>query len=127
MEQSTQHNNVAIIIVNYNAGELLAGNLQQILESVSGQLAVHIFIVDNLSTDASRQILSAKLQETGLSNHVTLIEAERNGGFAYGNNLGIKAALASAFKPDYFYLLNPDAVPENSAIDETIKLAKKQV
>ncbi|WP_417585078.1 glycosyltransferase family 2 protein [Nitrincola sp.] len=123
MEQSTQQKSVAVIIVNYNAGELLAGNLQRILESVSSQLAVHIFIVDNQSTDASRQVLAAKLQEPQLSGSVTLIEAERNGGFAYGNNQGIKSALASAFNPDYFYLLNPDAYTLPGAIDELIAVS----
>lgn len=117
MEQSTQHKSVAIIIVNYNAGELLAGNLQRIMESVLSQLTVHIFIVDNQSTDASRQVLTAKIHQSGYMNQVTLIEAERNGGFAYGNNLGIKAALASAFNPDYFYLLNPDAYSLPGALD----------
>ena len=124
MDQSTQHKNVAIIIVNYNAGELLADNLQRILESVSSQLTAHVFIVDNQSTDASRQVLSAKLQEPGFSDHTTLIEAERNGGFAYGNNLGIKAALGSAFNPDYFYLLNPDAYSLPGAVDELVNVSR---
>jgi GT2 family glycosyltransferase len=39
---------------------------------------------------------------------VTLVSAPRNGGFAYGNNLGIARAY-SAGVPDYVYLLNPDA------------------
>jgi GT2 family glycosyltransferase len=32
----------------------------------------------------------------------------RNGGFAYGNNEGIRPALESLDSPEYFYLLNPD-------------------
>ena len=41
------------------------------------------------------------------SRPVTLIPAPINGGFAYGNNLGIERAYQSAV-PDYVYLLNPD-------------------
>jgi GT2 family glycosyltransferase len=34
----------------------------------------------------------------------------RNGGFAYGNNAGLRAALGAAEAPDYILLLNPDTV-----------------
>jgi GT2 family glycosyltransferase len=42
------------------------------------------------------------------SSWVTLVDAPRNGGFAYGNNLGIEKAYEAA-APNYVYLLNPDA------------------
>src|SRR5262249_6842264 len=41
------------------------------------------------------------------SSWVTLIEAPRNGGFAYGNNLAFQRAYDDG-PPAYFHMLNPD-------------------
>jgi hypothetical protein len=41
---------------------------------------------------------------------------DRNGGFAFGNNAGIRAALASPNHVDYVMLLNPDTVARAGAI-----------
>ena len=41
--------------------------------------------------------------------------APRNGGFGYGNNLGIEQAYATG-APSYFYLLNPDAQVRSGAV-----------
>jgi GT2 family glycosyltransferase len=46
----------------------------------------------------------------------------RNGGFAYGNNEGIRPFLASQTdKPDYVLLLNPDTVLHAGAVTELLK------
>lgn len=116
---------VAIVMVNYNAGELLACNLQRIIDSVGQDIALKIFIVDNQSTDNSFDLLSRQLNTSVIARTVILIQAEKNGGFAYGNNIGIKAVLKSGFSPDYFYFLNPDAVPEKKAIEILINESKK--
>lgn len=114
--------NIAIIMVNYNAGKLLAGNLRQIADSAPAGCTVQVFIVDNQSPDDSFNILQHAIADQKLNN-VSLIAADRNGGFAYGNNVGIKAALESGFQPDYFYLLNPDAYPLPGALDELLKVS----
>ena len=114
---------VAVIIVNYNAGELLSGNLPRILESVKEGVQLKLFIVDNQSTDQSVEHLTHAIATHQLEEQVTLIQADKNGGFAYGNNVGFKAALDSGFDPDYFYLLNPDAYPEQACFEEVLKLS----
>ena len=114
---------VAVIIVNYNAGELLAGNLRRIVDSAGDTIKLHLFIVDNQSTDGSFDALKQRIAAEMLSETVTLILAEKNGGFAYGNNVGLKAALDSSFSPDYFYLLNPDAYTLPKAIDQLIAVS----
>lgn len=45
---------------------------------------------------------------------LTIIDARRNGGFASGNNVGLRHLLADP-KLDYFWLLNPDTVVEPTA------------
>ncbi|MFN3880742.1 MAG: glycosyltransferase family 2 protein [Nitrincola lacisaponensis] len=116
---------VAVIIVNYNAGALLASHLSRVFESAGDGINLRVFIVDNQSTDDSYECLAVKVSEPAFSDKVELILADRNGGFAYGNNEGIKAALSSGFQPDYFYMLNPDAVPFPEAIDVLVQEALK--
>ena len=116
---------VAVIIVNYNAGELLSGNLQRIIDSAREGIQLHLFIVDNQSTDNSFEVLSQKVETAALTETISLIQADKNGGFAYGNNIGMKAALASGFELDYFYLLNPDAYTLPNAIDQLVQESKR--
>lgn len=114
---------VAIVTVNYNAGALLAGNLTRTLDSSKANL--RIFIVDNQSTDDSRDHLARAIESQGLADRVSLILAPTNGGFASGNNLGMRAAMSSGFAPDYFYLLNPDAYPLPGAVEALIAVSRQ--
>jgi len=52
-----------------------------------------------------------------LGSWVALVVAEKNGGFAYGNNLGIARAYEQ-HAPSYIYLLNPDAEVRPGAIEK---------
>jgi GT2 family glycosyltransferase len=49
-----------------------------------------------------------------------LIEAPVNGGFAYGNNLGVQHAYAEK-RPDYVYVLNPDTEVRFGAIGSLVR------
>ena len=73
---------VSIIIVNYNAGELLLNCIKSILNSDYQNL--EIILVDNISTDNSHKICKEKFQQ------ITLIENSKNLGYCDGNNVGIK-------------------------------------
>ena len=113
-------------MVNYNTGELVAENFHKNFSSVQREgFNLHLFLVDNLSTDNSFTVLTNAIREQGLENCVTLIQAECNGGFAYGNNLGLAEALSGNFSPDYFYLLNPDAYLLPGAIEALVDFSKK--
>jgi len=62
-------------------------------------------VIDNASGDAEpiQRAVTSPRGRTG----VTVVAAPRNGGFAYGNNLGFRHGFESAAVPDYFFLLNP--------------------
>ncbi|MDB5525903.1 MAG: glycosyltransferase family 2 protein [Rhizobium sp.] len=60
----------------------------------------------------------SRLPEGGLDT-ITLIQTGRNGGFAAGNNVGIRHALAGDF--DYFWLLNNDTEVEPDALTWLIR------
>lgn len=91
---------LAIVIVNYNTGDLLGKCLDSIEKSlVTNELNFEIVVVDNGSRDNSME--RAKLEERNIS--VRVIKNQRNLGFAKATNKGIERTNA-----EYFLLLNPD-------------------
>ena len=97
---------VAVVIVTYRSAELTIDALRSVAaERDASGLAVRAVVVDNDSGDLPP--IEQAVQQYGWRSWVTLVHAPRNGGFAYGNNLGIARAYADR-TPDYIYLLNPD-------------------
>lgn len=91
------------------------------LRSIASERAVpgvnlRVVIVDNASGDFP--ILSQAVDDNGWSSWVRLVLAPRNGGFAYGNNLGIQLALENG--ADYLLLLNPDTQVRPRAIESLV-------
>ena len=99
---------VAVIIVTYKSAGLTIDCLGSIArERERPGVAVRVIVVDNASGDAPA--ISAAVEANGWSAWARVLTAERNGGFAYGNNLGVREACATG-RPDYLHLLNPDTV-----------------
>lgn len=109
--QSTQPSDPAlalIVIVNYRTGRLVVDCLRSLVSEVRGRPGTRVVVVDNQSGDDSVKVLHEAIDEFGWSDWVSLTVAPRNGGFAYGNNLSIRKALATESPPAYYWLLNPD-------------------
>ena len=108
---------VLTVILNYRTAELAVEAAEGALREMAG-LAGEIVIVDNASPDGSFEYLQAASAERGWAEggRIHVVSAGRNGGFGAGNNFAIRAGLSTGDKPDYVYLLNPDAVPEPGAI-----------
>ncbi len=97
---------VAIIIVTYKSASFAIDCLDSIaVERSTPGLRIRVIVVDNASGDA--QPIMRAIEKNSWSSWVTLVEAPRNGGFSYGNNLGIRRAYEDG-PPAYFHLLNPD-------------------
>lgn len=96
---------VAVVIVNYNAGEWLTQCVISVLRST---LSAAIYIVDNASTDNSLSLLRHQLVQptrVDISRFPTqLIQNTENLGFAAAVNQGI---IASG-ETEYVLVLNPD-------------------
>ncbi len=84
-----------------------------------------ILVVDNASPDDSLIHLKARL--SALPNSFRLIEAPENGGFSYGNNLGIQAALAEVGErePGFVWLLNNDTTVAPETLSTLVDAARK--
>jgi hypothetical protein len=105
---------LGIIILNWNTCNLLRKCLQTVFAS-EGDITYDVVVVDNASTDGSPDMVRAEFPD------VRLIESDRNGGYSYGNNLGLRAlgfrgaGDVDVDAPRYALLLNPDTeVPPES-------------
>ena len=103
---------VSVIVLNYNAGELLMNCIESIKKSAYKNL--EIIVVDNISTDKSQKICKEKYPD------IKLIQNNENFGYCEGNNIGIREA-----KGDYIIILNPDTIVESSWIEELISAYNK--
>jgi GT2 family glycosyltransferase len=109
---------IAVIIVSYKSAGLTIDCLRSIaVERPKSALRIRAVVVDNASGDAAA--IRQAIEENQWSPWVTLVEAPKNGGFAYGNNLAIQHAYANA-PPSYVHLLNPDTLVLEGAIDELV-------
>lgn len=94
---------VSVVIVNYNAGDLLADCVGCVLNHVR-----QVIVVDNASSDASLEMLSEKCVQ---ADNLQIIHLQRNSGYAAGCNIG----LAGATQP-YILFLNPDCLLDARAL-----------
>lgn len=99
--------NVSVVIVNYNAGEIL-------LECIASaqQQACQVIVVDNASTDDSMDALQSAFPS------VRVICNERNHGFAAACNLGAQVADGK-----HVLFLNPDCILAPDAISILVQAA----
>src|SRR5436305_6876333 len=74
---------LAIVIVNYNTRELLAGCLDSVFASRC-RYPFRVILVDNHSTDRSAAFVRVRYPR------VELHETARNGGFGYANNIALR-------------------------------------
>ena len=98
---------VSVIVLNYNAGELLLNCIESVKKSAYKNL--EIIVVDNISTDKSQEICKEKHPD------IKLIQNDENFGYCEGNNIGIRKA-----RGDFIMILNPDTIVEPNCIRELI-------
>ena len=98
-----------VVIVNYKTPELTVDCLRSLsteVPTVAG--GARVVVTDNASGDGSAEQIVAAVRDNGWGDWCEVRPLPKNGGFAYGNNEGIRPALASPDAPPYFFLLNPD-------------------
>lgn len=105
--------NLGIVVVNFNGLELTRACLNSI------DIPAKLFLVDNNSSDASKQALPADFPDA------TFIPLQENTGFTGGYNHGMKAALEAGC--DLILILNNDTVVQPGAIQKLVEAAKRGV
>jgi len=104
---------LSIIIVHYNVVDYLKKCLLSILNS-KGKITQEIFVIDNHSIDFSAEMIRREFSV------VKLIENEKNMGFSFAANQGIKKS-----RGRYILLLNPDTIFPKEGMDKLIEYMDK--
>jgi len=106
---------VAVVIVTYKTAKLTIDCLGSIAaERKLGGAPITVVVVDTSSEDFGE--IQQAIALNGWSDWVQIAKTPKNGGFAYGNNYGVKLASLNA-TPDYIHLLNPDTLVRKGAIN----------
>ena len=103
---------ISIIILNYNAGNLLLDCVESVFKSDYKNLEV--IIVDNVSKDNSHKKCKEKFE------NIILIENEKNLGYCGGNNVGIEHANGK-----FLVILNPDVIVEPEWLNQLLIAFRK--
>lgn len=111
---------LAVVIVNYNTRELLRDCLGSLFAHPTG-VALQVWVVDNASSDGSVEMIEQTFPS------VRVIASATNGGYAYANNLALRAIRAegsgiegqqdAGLNLPYVLLLNSDTLVPAGALD----------
>jgi GT2 family glycosyltransferase len=108
---------VAVVIVNFETPEQTIACVRSLQSQQYDSLS--IMVVDNASRDGSAEKIARALPD------IRLIQANENGGYTSGNNVGMDAALASG--AEYILVLNPDTVSlSDSFLKELVDFAEER-
>jgi GT2 family glycosyltransferase len=124
-----------ICILNYNNGLKTVECISSILDQTL--LSYRIIIIDNNSTDDSLKVIQEFLWKNQLqfrftepmneisdhfseSGEILIVKSARNGGYSYGNNIGIRLA-KSLNMFSYLLIINNDVVLKENFLEEMLK------
>ena len=114
MEPLVPDVDLCVVIVNYCTPEMLIDCLETLVPQVR-DLGAKIALVDNASPDDSVFQLERWIANNSASDCIDLIESSVNGGFAAGNNIGIKSCRA-----ELYLLLNSDTFVRDGALKRLV-------
>ncbi len=97
---------LSFIILNYKNKNLTKELLQNLLD-LNLNLSYEIIVVDNASYDGIASVIQNNFPK------VKFIQSKINGGFAYGNNLGIRESSGK-----YIIICNPDLAFLSNAVNQ---------
>lgn len=96
---------ISVILVNYKNVKLTEDCIES-LQATKPTSSFEIIVIDNHSEDGSVETLKEKYPQ------VTVKDSGRNGGFAFGNNVGVRMAQGK-----YLLLLNNDTKVKEGMLD----------
>lgn len=101
-----------VIVVSYNDIEVTKEFIDnsETLKSID-----KIIIVDNCSTNNLYEEIKSYIKCKNLTDKIECIKSQRNGGYSYGNNYGIKYAI-NKYSPKYISISNADVILNDKAL-----------
>lgn len=111
---STPTHKLAIIVLNYRTPEMVIDCLKSLCDQVRPDHRV--VVVDNCSGDDSANVIEDAITKHGWSDWARVERSPVNGGFAAGNNVGIRSIDA-----EIYLLLNSDTIVRAGAIETLLE------
>jgi Predicted glycosyltransferases len=108
-----------IVVLNYNNARECLAFIERIIDYGAWQ---KLLLVDNHSTDDSYQVLRKAFEREA---KVILLQAEKNRGYASGNNLGLRYGVEQ-LHADLLFLANPDVFFAEEVVDELLAFYQSQ-
>lgn len=100
---------VTAVVVNYNGRTWLERCLSSLLHQID--VVIEVILVDNASTDDSVAFVRGRFGRA-----VRIVQSAHNGGFAYGNQIGVASALH-----ELILLINADAWLEPPVVSSLVR------
>ncbi len=107
---------LGLVILNWNTRDLLRECLRSVF-AAQGPVSYTVCVVDNASADGSAAMVRAEFPQA------QVVASPVNGGYAAGNNLGLRALGFGPGQDDgpaYALLLNPDTVVPPTALADML-------
>jgi N-acetylglucosaminyl-diphospho-decaprenol L-rhamnosyltransferase len=110
-----------VVILNYRVTDLTIDCLHSLKGRIQEVSSAHVAVLENGTGGDAEERLRRTIDENGWGSWVTLTSVHPNLGFTGGNNVVIRAALASADAPEYVLLLNADTVVKDGALEALVE------
>src|SRR4051812_244498 len=113
---------VLVVIVNYRTPLMAVDAAAALANDVAARGDTHVVIVDNNSGDGSAEAIAEAIKQRGYDAWCSLVAEPKNGGFAAGNNAGLRWYDARfGHFPAFTWLLNPDTIAEPGALGALVE------
>lgn len=109
-----------VVIINYKTPILVCDAIESVIPEID-LLQDSIVVVDNDSQDNSVEDIQTFINNKNWNANVNVVKSSKNGGFSYGNNVGIKTS-----KAEFYLLLNSDAYLHKNSIKAMIDTFTEQ-
>ena len=111
---------LGIVILNFRTPSLCIDAIASVVPQARSQGDTEIIVVDGGSGDDSVSKFRAAVDEHDWSDIVRLLDLQENHGFAAGNNAAIAQLLSRNPESGLIWLLNPDTVLREHALEELV-------
>lgn len=116
---------IAVVILNYRTPGMTVDCLETLEPELVQRGDARVYVVDNCSGDGSADQIEQAINDRGWSGWCELLPSEVNGGFAAGNNVGLRKAHADGGF-EYALLLNSDTLVRPGAITELLNAGEQR-
>jgi GT2 family glycosyltransferase len=111
-----------VVILNYRVTDLTIDCLRSLAGPIDRVPQAKVVVCENGTGGDAAERLRRAIDENGWARWADLTVVHPNRGFTGGNNLVIRAAMASPDPPEYVLLLNADTIVQDGALEALVEV-----